>query len=181
MSKVISMRLSTRSIQQAIKEIRRYKVWMHERLQVLCNRLADIGVETASAIVAEIPEDELGSSDGGVTVEPVYSSESADTVIGAAVHIRGSQVAFLEFSAGIRYGTDAYPLESGAPYGMGTYPGAGHWNDPRGWWYLDPQNPKAGPTGYVHTYGNRAYMPGYYAGSAIALQVESVAREVFGG
>lgn len=181
MSKVITATLSTRSLRQAIAEIKRYKVWMHEKLQELCNRLVDIGLETASAIVAEIPEDEIGSSSGGTMVEPIYASESAESVIGAAIHLRGKEVAFLEFSAGVRYGTDTYPLDSGAPYGMGSYPGKGHWNDPKGWWYLDPENPKANDKGYVHSYGNRAYMPMYHAEEAIILSVASVAHDVFGG
>lgn len=178
MSKVIKMSLSTRSIQQAIREIQRYKTELHTKLQIMCNELADLGLETISAVIAEIPADEQGLKDGGLTVEPIYSRD--DVPIGAAVHLRGSQVAFLEFSAGARYGTDSYPLESGAPYGMGTYPGKGHWNDPKGWWYYDPTSSEANERGYVHTYGNRAYMPMYHAWEAIVLAVANVAKDVFG-
>ena len=178
MSKIIKATLSTRSLRQAIAEIQRYKVWLHERLQVFCNRLVDIGVETVSVVIADVPGEELGT-DEGVMVEPVYSSE--DGLIGAAVHLRGKEVAFLEFSAGIKYGQSDYQLDSGAPYGMGTYPGKGHWNDPKGWYFYDPRNPMANERGYVHTYGTRPYMPMYRAHEDIILSIASVAMEVFGG
>lgn len=178
MSKIIKASLSTRSLRQAIAEIQRYKAWTHERLQALCNRLADIGIETASVVLASVPPEDLGT-DGGVMVEPIYSLDNG--LIGAAIHMRGKEVAFLEFSAGIKYGQSDYPLESGAPYGMGTFPGKGHWNDPRGWYYYDPRNRMANERGYVHTFGVKAYMPMYQAHEQIIQSVASVAREVFGG
>ena len=114
-----------------------------------------------------VPDEEKGS----------YYTEIVNTsngdIIGAAIRLTGDKVLFIEFSAGITYGTDNYPLPSGDKYGMGTYPGKGHWNSPYGWWYVDEQGNKH------HSYGNRAYMPMYHAEQAIIIQVSHIAREVF--
>ena len=116
----------------------------------------------------EIPSEEKGD----------YYTETINTsngdIVGVAIQLTGNKVLFIEFSAGITYGTDSYPLPSGDNYGMGTYPGKGHWDSPYGWWYVDDHGEKH------HSYGNRAYMPMYHAEQAIILSVRSVAKEVFG-
>lgn len=95
-------------------------------------------------------------------------------IVGAAVRLSGDKVLFIEFSAGISYGTDSYPLPSGADYGVGTYPDQKHAYDPNGWWYVDERGQKH------HSYGNRAYMPMYHAEEAIIIQIRHIAKEVFG-
>ena len=53
----------------------------------------------------------------------------------------GEEAVFIEFGAGAMYGY-GHPDPQG--FGPGTYPGKGHWNDPKGWYT---------PMG-EHTYGN---------------------------
>lgn len=156
------------SIDKAIQEIRHYQNNLQRKVQIFVDRLAREGLQVVQSTMESIPDEEKGS----------YYTEIVNTtngdIIGAAVRLTGDQVLFIEFSAGIRYGTSNYPLPSGDKYGMGTYPGKGHWNDPNGWWYIDERGEKH------HSYGNRAYMPMYHAEQAIIKQVRRIAKEVFG-
>lgn len=157
----------SRSLDKAIQEIRQYQNSLPRKVQTFIDRLAKEGLQVVQSTMESVPDEEKGS----------YYTEIVNTsngdIIGAAIRLTGDKVLFIEFSAGITYGTDNYPLPSGDKYGMGTYPGKGHWNSPYGWWYVDEQGNKH------HSYGNRAYMPMYHAEQAIIIQVSHIAREVF--
>lgn len=159
--------LNNRSLDKAIQEIRQYQNSLPRKVQTFIDRLAKEGLQVVQSTMESVPDEEKGS----------YYTEIVNTsngdIIGAAIRLTGDKVLFIEFSAGITYGTDNYPLPSGDKYGMGTYPGKGHWNSPYGWWYVDEQGNKH------HSYGNRAYMPMYHAEQAIIIQVSHIAREVF--
>ena len=161
MAKKIRISLSEKSIQNAIKEIEAYK-------REFQRKLSKIGLNVVRATMESIPAEEKGS----YYTEIVNNSHG--DIIGAAIRLTGDKILFLEFSSGIAYGTDSYPTPAGDEYGMGTYPGKGHWDSPYGWWYVDENGQKH------HSYGNRAYMPMYRAEQAIVLAVRQVAREVFG-
>ena len=158
----------SRSLDKAIQEIRQYQNSLPRKVQTFIGRLAKEGLQVVQSTMESVPDEEKGS----------YYTEIVNTsngdIIGAAIRLTGDKVLFIEFSAGITYGTDNYPLPSGDKYGMGTYPGKGHWNSPYGWWYVDEQGNKH------HSYGNRAYMPMYHAEQAIIKQVRRIAKEVFG-
>lgn len=157
----------SRSLDKAIRQIRQYQNSLPRKVQTFIDRLAKEGLQVVQSTMESVPDEEKGS----------YYTEIVNTsngdIIGAAIRLTGDKVLFIEFSAGITYGTDNYPLPSGDKYGMGTYPGKGHWNSPYGWWYVDEQGNKH------HSYGNRAYMPMYHAEQAIIIQVSHIAREVF--
>lgn len=156
-----------RSLDKAIQQIRQYQNSLPRKVQTFIDRLAKEGLQVVQSTMESVPDEEKGS----------YYTEIVNTsngdIIGAAIRLTGDKVLFIEFSAGITYGTDNYPLPSGDKYGMGTYPGKGHWNSPYGWWYVDEHGNKH------HSYGNRAYMPMYHAEQAIILQISHIAREVF--
>ena len=156
-----------RSLDKAIQEIRQYQNSLPRKVQTFIDRLAKEGLQVVQSTMESVPDEEKGS----------YYTEIVNTsngdIIGAAIRLTGDKVLFIEFSAGITYGTDNYPLPSGDKYGMGTYPGKGHWDSPYGWWYVDEHGEKH------HSYGNRAYMPMYHAEQAIIIQIRHIAREVF--
>ena len=166
--RTIGINLSRGSINDAIQKIKEYQKEIKRKNEIFVTRLAKEGLKVAQMTMEEIPSEEKGD----------YYTETINTsngdIVGAAIQLTGNKVLFIEFSAGITYGTDSYPLPSGDNYGMGTYPGKGHWNSPYGWWYVDDHGEKH------HSYGNRAYMPMYHAEQAIILSVRSVAKEVFG-
>lgn len=157
----------SRSLDKAIQEIRQYQNSLQRKVQIFIDRLAKEGLQVVQSTMESVPDEEKGS----------YYTEIVNTsngdIIGAAIRLTGDKVLFIEFSAGITYGTDNYPLPSGDKYGMGTYPGKGHWDSPYGWWYVDEHGEKH------HSYGNRAYMPMYHAEQAIIIQIRHIAREVF--
>lgn len=157
-----------KSLDNAIKQIQEYQKNLPRKVQILIDRLAKEGLQVVQSTMKYVPDEEKGS----YYTEIVNNSKG--DIIGAAIRLTGDKVLFIEFSAGITYGTDSYPLPSGDKYGMGTYPGKGHWDSPYGWWYVDEQGNKH------HSYGNRAYMPMYHAEQAIIMQIKHIAREVFG-
>lgn len=169
MAKKIKMNLSASSIQTAIDELEKYKQSIADKNALFVKKLADIGIETVKSTIASIPSEEAGKYNTEVMLN------KNGNICGAAISLSGEKVLFIEFSAGVRYGTQYYPLPSGADYGAGTYPTDKHnWSNPWGWWYKDEN-------GEVHhTYGNRAYMPMYHASTALTLMLKSLAREVFG-
>lgn len=167
MAKTIKMNLSAGSIQNAVKELQRYKADLIRKQQVFIDRLAKIGLNVVQQTMESIPPDEKGS------YYTEIMNNSRGDIVGAAIRLSGDKILFLEFSAGITYGTDTYPTPAGDKYGVGTYPGQTHAFDRNGWWYVDDNGQKH------HSYGNRAYMPMYHAEEAIILAVRQIAREVF--
>ena len=147
--RTIKCNLSGKSIRNAIKELKNYENNLQRKNQIFVQKLADAGI--------------------------LVIRETMESIVGASIRLTGDKVLFLEFSAGITYGTDTYPLPSGSEYGIGTYPGQTHAYDPNGWWYIDESGNKH------HSYGNRAYMPMYHAEEAIILAIHSIAKEVFSG
>ena len=161
------MSLSQSSIRQAIDELNQYKESLKRKNEIFVDRLSKIGLDVVQQTMEAIPDEEKG---------PYYTeiiNNSSGDIIGAAIRLSGQKVLFIEFSAGITYGSKNYPLPSGKEYGMGTYPGKGHWNSPGGWYYKDDSGE------LHHSFGNRAYMPMYHAEQAIIMAVRSVAKEVF--
>lgn len=156
-----------KSLDNAIKQIQEYQKNLPRKVQILIDRLAKEGLQVVQSTMESVPDEEKGS----YYTEIVNNSKG--DIIGAAIRLTGDKVLFIEFSAGITYGTDSYPLPSGDKYGMGTYPGKGHWDSPYGWWWVDEHGEKH------HSYGNRSYMPMYHAEQAIIIQIRHIAREVF--
>ena len=168
MAKKISISLSQSSIQAAIDELNKYKNSLKRKQEIFIERLAKEGIQVIRSTMESIPDEEKGS----YYTEIVNNSQG--DIIGAAVRLSGDKILFLEFSAGITYGTDSYPLPSGSRYGVGTYPGQTHAFDKNGWWYIDEHGEKH------HSYGNRAYMPMYRSSQAIVISIREIAKEIFG-
>lgn len=168
MAKKISFNLSVDSIQKAIDELNAYKNSLSSKNEIFVQRLAEVGLDTVNSIMQSIPSEEAGEYNTEVVLN------GSGQISGAAIRLSGNKILFVEFSAGVRYGTQDYPLPSGAQYGAGTYPSdKGNWANPWGWWYKDENGE------YKHSYGNRAYMPMYNAERAIIMTVRNIARQVF--
>ena len=151
--KTIRCSLNHNSLQSAIRQLEAYQKDIQRKNQIFVDKLAQEGIQVIQTTMESIPSEEKGS----------YYTEVINNGHGD-----------IEFSAGISYGTDSYPLPSGADYGVGTYPDQKHAYDPNGWWYVDERGQKH------HSYGNRAYMPMYHAEEAIIIQIRHIAKEVFG-
>lgn len=155
----IEVKLTNRSIGNAVKAVQKYQAWVAAKEKELRSRLAMRGATVASIQFARAIY--TGSNDITVRVD--------DTGSVAVIYAEGEAVAFIEFGAGITYGY-GHPQAGELGVGPGTYPdGKGHWDDPKGWWFGSSQ----------HTYGNPPAMAMYNAVQEIAKSVTEVAREVF--
>lgn len=173
--KRIKMELSVKSVENAIKQIEQYKQSLSSKLKIFVERLSEIGIQSINATMLSVAPVDRGDYD----CYPLYN-ERGDAIQGAVIVLNGDQVAFIEFSAGITFGTSSFDgLPNNPNYGqgmgMGTYPSdKGNWSDPEGWFYIG----KWGQP--VHTYGVRAYAPMYKADMEMRKQLHTIAKEVFG-
>ena len=155
------------SYDAAIKEIKAYKKWAKEKVNELCRRLAEIGLQVAQ--IYFIPEAWNGNTDVELSVEPVNN--------GYLLKASGEDVCFMEFGAGVTAGlgydtkdiTPPVDIEPGswskAHDGMFEKKGG----YPNGHWYYNGQPMNA----IVPQMGM------YHAAKEMKQRVEQVAKEVF--
>lgn len=161
MPKVLTMKLSTSSINSVIEELERYSAELTQKGLEICRRLANVAELRVSQTYASASY--VGEKDYVVTVEERNN--------GYAVLADGMTVLLLEFGAGVTYGY-GHPQAGEFGMGPGTYPGQTHAFAPQGW--LLPKE-----KGGQHTYGNAPSMAMYFAAKDLREEVETVAREVF--
>ena len=160
MVKKITIDLSAKSIDSAIKEVRKYKAWILEKEKELRQRLAMLGASVASIRFSTAIYN--GTNDVTVRVDDNGST--------ATIYAEGESVAFIEFGSGDKYGY-GHPQAGEFGVGPGTYPdGKGNWDNPNGWYI----------PGGEHTYGNPPAMAMYDAVRTMTEQVTMIAKEVFG-
>ncbi len=158
MAKTIQFELSPKSINNAMRSLRRYKAWVQRKEDELRSRLLDVGAVVASIHFSRA----IYNGTNDVTVR-VYDMGKT-----AAIYAEGQAVAFIEFGSGAKYGY-GHPEAGKFGVGPGTYPGKGHWDNPKGWWYGSGQ----------HSYGNPPAMAMVKARDEMVEQLTRIAREVF--
>ena len=158
MAKTIRIQLSDESIRNGIRELRQYKQWVEAKETELRMRLAQLGATVASIQFSRAIYN--GSKDVTVRVDATGSV--------AVIYAEGESVAFIEFGSGIKYGY-GHPQAGEHGVGPGTYPGKGHWDNPKGWWYGHGK----------HSYGNPPAMAMYDAVQTMTEELTRIAREVF--
>lgn len=160
--------LDVSSINRARFDLQAYAADLQDKAIELCSRLATIGAVRASLDFSRAIYN--GNNDVAVSVEPINN--------GYAIHARGGAVLFIEFGSGSKHG-GGHPRPEG--YGPGTFPGKGHWNDPRGWWFPNSAvSAQSGTTdAYTHSYGNPPAAAMWNAEQDVLKEIETVAREVF--
>lgn len=163
--RTIDVELSPRGLDRAISELRNYRDSLDVKAEILVNRLAEVGIDAIVSVLETVKEEDLIP-----TPRPTKEIKaSGDDVQRMSIKLEGTQVLFIEFSAGVRFGQDTYPLPSGDKYGVGTYPNQTHAYDEDGWYYAHGKK----------SYGNPAYMPMYHGVEAMRQVVESTAISVF--
>lgn len=172
MPKTIKVRLSTRSIDAAIKELEEYEKKVKNAAEFIANGLSQIGYTVAVTVMS-------GHVWSGETIESleVVHVEQGKYILRAA----SKALLFFEFGAGVRYG-GGHPLAGELGMGPGTYPGQTHADDPNGWWFPtdDPRlivSVDKNGQGWAHSYGNPPYMPFYQADVAIRENILRLAKE----
>lgn len=168
----IKMKLNTASIDAAIAEVKAYQKKVEEAGDKIARELAHLGYSVAYGVMS-------GHVFSGETVESLDVIENGP---GKYILTASSQaILFFEFGAGIKYGA-GHPMAGEFGYGPGTYPGAGHWDDPNGWWFPtdDPHlviRRDENGQGWGHSYGNQPYMPFYNADKKMREDLLKVAKE----
>lgn len=180
--KTINIQLSGNSIDDAIKQLELYKEEIKNKTHEVCEKLADIIAEEAESTYSEAFRyaryvDKKGNSLGNAQDFPAGAWEVNDpeeTDDGYIVRATGDEILFIEFGAGATYG-EGHPDTLGE-FGVGTYPGKGHWNDPNGWTFYDNNS----ESGLTHTYGNEPFAGMYYGRMMAEQSIDVIADEVFG-
>lgn len=168
----IRMKLNAISIGQAIQEVKAYRKKVEEAGDKIARELAHKGCTVAYGVMS-------GHVFSGETLESLDVIEDGPN---RYILTASSQaILFFEFGAGAKYG-GGHPLAGDLGFGPGTYPGAGHWDDPNGWWFPtdDPRlivRQDENKQGWGHSYGNRPYMPFYKASKTMREDLLKVAKE----
>ena len=171
--KVIKCILSTDSIQKAIDQLREYERDIKRKTERLreriANRLAadiDRGFDTAT-----VDDIIRGGSPRTADVRVIIESHNPVTLVIA----RGEDAVWVEFGAGVFYnapaGASPHPKGDSLNFKIGEY-GKGHGKQ-RAWGYYSDGE-------LIITRGTPAKMPMARAVGAVAEDIASIAREVFG-
>ena len=164
MSKVIKMSLSSKSIGDALKQLKAYRNSLEAREKELLDELANIGVREASVRFTTAMYD--GVNDSEVTLEPIEN--------GYRIVAQGEAVAFIEFGAGVYHNpTEPYPKDR--PDGIVCIGEYGHGYGKRQAWGFRDESGEL-----VITHGNPAAMPMWYASEEMRNSILKIARRVFG-
>lgn len=167
----IKLTLSPDGIKRAQEEVLAYKSLLDERLEEFVRRLADIGVDVASAKFSTAQYD----GDNDVTVHMEQNGKVARVVA------EGKAVAFIEFGTGI-----AYPEHPSGSYKHGTY-GRGQGANPNGWVYNGSPGSRGQPVigrdglerpGVYRSRGNPPAEAMWSAATEMAAQITQIWREV---
>lgn len=167
--KQIDMTLSVASINNAIKELEKYKQSLERKNEIFVKRLAEYGLNVVNTKVAE----SRGDSDDA---QSKMQFNSMGEIVYAELHLTGEDVLFIEFGSGIYYNAgNEHPLAKQFGYGVGTYPGQTHAYEDF-WFYTDKDG-----THSHFSHGTEATMPMYNSVIEMYKQIYSIAKEVFGG
>ena len=163
--RVVSVKLGSGSIGDAITKLREYKTWSQRKATELARRLAELGEGEAKVRFAGAEYD--GEKDVSIKVKQIPG--------GYSIQANGSAVFFIEFGAGVYYnGSEPYPepRPSGI-VGIGEY-GQGKGKQ-KAWGFYDSSGE------LVITHGTPAAMPMLRANSLMRQNIERIAKEVFSG
>ena len=170
-TRTITIDLSVASCQAALAEINAYRQWLNRKLDLICKKLAEFGLQRAEVYFAGALYD--GIKDGTLKIDKIRS--------GYALRAKGSTVAFLEFGAGVHYPNN-HPKAGELGISHGTYGRGLGANDY--WWYTGQPGNAGGELAYGHTnstitHGNPANMPMYNSAQDMRGEIIRLASEVF--
>ena len=170
--KRISIGLSEKDIDRAIKELEQYKRGLDKKLQRFTEGLAMLGLREASIRFTTAMYD-------GVNDVSVWLNNSGNAYV---IEAKGEAVAFIEFGSGVYHNTSE-PYPNPRPEGI---VGIGEYGDGKGKrraWFYEGEPGSSGEVqknGIVKTRGNPAAMPMWYATEEMRKSITKLAREVFG-
>lgn len=168
----IKLKLTDKSIRQALEEVNRYQRKVEKAGAEIARRLGELGFAAAYEVMQ-------GHVFSGETIESLQLVEQSENRF--ILMAESQAILFFEFGAGVKYG-GGHPWDDNLGFGPGTYPGNGHWDDPNGWWF-PTDNPRLvirrdrNGQGWGHSYGNKPHMPFYKADKAMRDELLKIAKE----
>ena len=173
--RVIRGELSSKGIQSIIDQLQDYKQDLHRKTELLCKRLAEVGLTVAQTKIGESPlgktismRSDMEPSKAGCKAMLIASGQTKSNDYGTV-----NTLLLVEFGSGIHFNPVDNPKAGEFGMGVGTFPGQIHAFDPGGWYYWGEDEK------WHHTYGTKATMPMYNASVAIREQVAAITKEVF--
>lgn len=170
MAKKISISLSQKSIQNAIKEIEVYKRQLIERNELFVRRLAELGIPIIDQNIAAAQGASDKSHNTYIKINSFGSYSEARLVV------EGKDLLFIEFGSGVHYngsaGTSPHPKGEEFGYTIGSY---GKGQGSKDFWFYYADTGEA-----VMSHGTESTMPVYRASQEIIRNIRRIAREVFG-
>lgn len=167
MSKDIEIRMSTKSLNDAIKELKRLEDDFMRKFDIFVRILVNDGVQVARTWI---------STGAGIerSASVAYQVDSSGDIAVAVIQMTGKDALFIEFGAGIYYNPSDPPHANSVkpPMGVGTYPGQTHAFD-NGWWYYGPNGES------VYTHGTEGTYPMYHASENIQNNAIKRALQIF--
>ncbi len=123
------MKLTTRSIENAIREVQQYKQTLDERVKALIKELVDKGVEIAKAQIRELGAVYTGELEGSIT-------GFFDEELGVGIIRTDCPYAvYVEFGTGIVGKHNPHPAPEGWKYDINEH-------GEKGWWYFNERDNK---------------------------------------
>ena len=174
------VRLSTKSINHLIGDLKKYNSSLQLKSELLVSRLLDEGIKVAYQHVGryagyvEFTKDVknegkqcIGILTGSDSKPFISTWVTKDGVKEAVV----SGILMSEFGSGWL----ANVIWNVSGVGQGTFPGQTHAFDSNGWWWTDENGIKH------HSKGEDPQYPMYFADMTMLSQIDMIAREVFNG
>ena len=167
----------SKSIQNAIKQIEKYRDDLPRKCQEICRRLSEEGVRVADAAINSVPigktitlTTDINPSKMGCQAIMKMTGRETRSEDGRTFYTALA----IEFSAGVRYANTASPKAKDFGMGTGTFPNAKHSWQTEGWYYLGDDG------NWHHSFGVQASHPLYSAGMEMRQKIDSFVKEVFG-
>lgn len=174
----IVITLSTKSVENAIKQVKQYQSRFQYKLRKFMKELASVGIVVVDRNMAEAQYtfDNKIRSGSDTSHDAYVELNSNGSTAEAKLIVKGKELLFIEFGAGVYYNgaTGASPHPKGEEFGflIGSY-GKGN-GQKKVWGYYDENNQ------LVLTKGVKATMPVLKAERKIIEDYKTVAKKVFG-
>jgi hypothetical protein len=158
----ISIGLSTKEIDRAIRELEQYKRELRAKINLLVEALTDRGVEIAKAEVRELGAVYTGDLESSIVG---YFSPS----VGVGIIKAGAVYAvYVEFGTGVVGQRSPHPSPAGWRYDVNNH-------GELGWWYF---NDRDGRWHWTQGFRSRPFM--YNTAQELERECARIAKEVFG-
>lgn len=165
MSKDIDIRMSTKSLNDAINALKSIEDDFMRKVDIFVRMLTNDGVQIARTWIST-----GAGAERNANVSYMVSNDGY--IIVAQIQMTGKDALFVEFGAGIYFNPSDPPHASKYGMGVGTYPGQTHAFD-NGWWYYGPNGES------VYTHGTEGTYPMYHASENIQNNAIKKALQIF--